>query len=643
MRTIRRLYFYAVALISLEVVIWGLINLLRTMFAGNVLSPGADTLAQALALILVGLPIFGLHWSWAQRAASRDDEEHTAMLRAVFLYGALALTLAPLVQNALALVNRSLVLVAELEVFRAIVGGGQTWKDNLIAIVLNSVAAAYFFNVVRADWLALKDTENFGGVRRLYRYLWVLYSLAMTIFGVQQVLKFMFYIPSTILGAPGRETFINGLALLIIGAPIWAYMWTVCQDALDEEEEQGSILRLGVLYILSLAGVVVVLSSAGFAIDALLLLAFGQSMDLREIFSRLGNPVSIGVPLAGVWAYYGGWLGREINRMTDAPRRAALKRFYFYILSLIGLVATFIGLTLILSFVIETLFSTTALWGNTLRPRLAGAIATLLASLPLWLLTWRPMQAEALSSGDDGDHARRSLVRKSYLYLAIFATVIGGMVSGVMLAYNLLNALLGHNIPTDFTVTVLNLLQVLLLFVAFLVYHFTTLRRDGGQAVNALLARHEKFPVLVFEQEGSGFAESVSAAVQKAVTGIPLAVQPVEQGVPEEASLAQAVVLSSDLALDPPEALRLWLKDYAGQKIIVPVAGQGWVWPGGVQRNGIAQAAQVIRQMAEGQEIRQVTGTSAWQTVAYVLAILFSIQMAFVLLMLVLSSIFSGF
>jgi hypothetical protein len=30
MRTIRRLYFYLVTLISLEVVIWGLVNLLRT-------------------------------------------------------------------------------------------------------------------------------------------------------------------------------------------------------------------------------------------------------------------------------------------------------------------------------------------------------------------------------------------------------------------------------------------------------------------------------------------------------------------------------------------------------------------------------------------------------------------------------------
>ena len=85
MKTVRRLYFYAVALISLEVVLWGLINLLRSIIDQSI-GGGADALAQALALILVGLPIFLFHWLWAQRIAARDEEEKTASLRAIFLY-----------------------------------------------------------------------------------------------------------------------------------------------------------------------------------------------------------------------------------------------------------------------------------------------------------------------------------------------------------------------------------------------------------------------------------------------------------------------------------------------------------------------------------------------------------------------------
>ncbi len=56
MKSIRRLYFYLVAFISIEVVLWGLVSLLRSIVDRSI-SGGVDALAQALALILVGVPI----------------------------------------------------------------------------------------------------------------------------------------------------------------------------------------------------------------------------------------------------------------------------------------------------------------------------------------------------------------------------------------------------------------------------------------------------------------------------------------------------------------------------------------------------------------------------------------------------------
>lgn len=63
MKTVRRLYFYAVALISIEVVLWGLINLLRSI-VDQTIGGQAQSLASALALTLVGVPIFLFHWLW---------------------------------------------------------------------------------------------------------------------------------------------------------------------------------------------------------------------------------------------------------------------------------------------------------------------------------------------------------------------------------------------------------------------------------------------------------------------------------------------------------------------------------------------------------------------------------------------------
>ncbi len=629
MKTIRRLYFYLVSLISLEVVIWGLINLLRTTFSSGLTFPGADTLAQALALIFVGVPIFSAHWIWSQRVSQKDPEELSATLRALFLYATLLMTIIPVVQNLLALINRSLIVGAGIDSYRSFLGGSQTWIDNIIAILLNLLVAFYFFNTLRTNWRSLESPENFTNIRRIFRYIWVLYALFMTVFGVQQVVRFLFYFPNAVLGAQGREMYINGLALILVGTPIWVYTWTLCQNALEESGERGSTLRLAVLYILSLVGVSAVLTTAGIIVNTLLLRLLGSDTPWRELVSQIGGPFSVGFPLAIVWAYYGSWLSREIASYSEVTRRSALMRFYYHILSLIGLVSTFVGLALLLSFIVSLLTSTT-LWGDVLRARLCGSLATLISGLPLWIFAWRPIQSEALLADDLGDHARRSLVRRAYLYLAIFATVIGGMASAIYLVYTVLFGFLDHR-SDSFLTDVFNGIQLLGLFIAFLLYHWNVMRQDGGRAADALASRQANFAVLIFESQDLLFAGPVVNAIRRASASIPVAVQAVEQGIPDGAEAARAVVLPSSLALDPPEALRLWLRDYSGSKIIIPINQTAWYWPGGPLKNGPEVTAQIIRQLAEGQEVRTSSSAPAWQVAAYVCAVFFGLELLFLL------------
>src|SRR5512143_3644849 len=141
MKSIRRLYFYLVAFISIEVIVWGLVGLLRSI-VDNTISGGADALAQALALILVGVPIFLIHWLWAQRAAARAEEEKTASIRAVCLYAILLATFIPVVQNLLSFIDRSLGEVTGLGVARSFSAfRNQTIADKLIAILMNGIVA----------------------------------------------------------------------------------------------------------------------------------------------------------------------------------------------------------------------------------------------------------------------------------------------------------------------------------------------------------------------------------------------------------------------------------------------------------------------------------------------------------------------
>jgi len=633
MRTIRRLYFYAVALISLEVVVWGLIGLLRSIFSSRLVNT-AEVLAQALALVLVGVPIFLFHWLWAQRAARKDEEERTASLRAIFFYAVLLGTLIPVVQNLLAFVNRVTLGISNVPASRALLGGLQTWQDNLIAIFINGVVALYFWNTLRSEWKSLPpEVENFADVRRLYRYLWLLYGLLMVVYGAQQILRYIFYIPvpAYLLGEVGREIFVNGLALLLVGTPLWVYTWRICQDALSVSSPKGapaereSNLRLGVFYLLSLGGVITVLSAGGTLLNVILRWAFGEAMEGYEFIQQIGGPISLGVPLAGVWAYYGGWLSHQIQSDEDVTRRAGKKRLYYYILSALGLGAAFIGVALVFSFVIDLLTSN-AFWGDSLRSRLAAAISTLVVGLPLWLMTWRPMQAEALTQGEMGERARRSTIRRTYLYLALFAGVIGGMASAVALVYQLVNALLSGDPPADFVPSVLNAAQLLALFAVLLVYHLNCMRQDGVQAGQTLEERQRGFPVLLIDPGNEAFVKAVKAAIMKHAPDVPLVVKSVSEGAGMEQ--AKAVILPASLALNPPDGLRKWLLGFSGEKIVVAEPTPGWVLTALTPE----QAARSARQAAEGEEVRLARPSAAWSVVQIIAVVILGVQILFFLL-----------
>ena len=236
---------------------------------------------------------------------------------------------------------------------------------------------------------------------------------------------------------------------------------------------------------------------------------------------------------------------------ADTPRRAGLRRLYSYILSAIGLGATFTGLALLLAFVVDAAIGN-IVWADVLRPRLCAALATLIVGLPLWWLAWQPMQAEALALGDSGDHARRSIIRKVYLYLALFVSVVGGMVTAVGLLNLLLRSLFGSPVE-NLLQQALKDLEYLFLFVGLGIYHGMMLGKDGRLAAEALAEKHAAFPVLVFDPGDGSFGQAMQAAFRRQTPRLPAVIQYASQPVPDNAS-PKAILVPGDLALNPPES-----------------------------------------------------------------------------------------
>jgi hypothetical protein len=662
MQTIRRLYVYLVAFISLEVVLWSVIGLVRYVLGSGGFGQDTNRLSISLALLLVSAPVFGLHWWLAQRSAAGDIQERSDRLRAIFIFGTLLATLIPAVQNALAALSRLFLQAFSVEPFRAMFGGIQTLPDNLVAILINLLAAGYFYWVVRSDGRLLVEADAsqeyasqyadaWLDTRRWYRYIWLLYGLAMVVFGLQQTLLAVL----TIWRAQNTQPWAqlgNGLALLLVGVPLWYFIERLLRRSLADPAEKVSLLRLAILYLLVFIGLVVMLASAGTILYDILRGIFGAFSFGTALLGEIAQPSSLLLPFGLVWIYYGRKLRLAIDVFSELSveaeqtqqRRLGLRRLYYYFASLAGLISTFVGMAAILNFVISLAIDPVFWTTPTLRDSLALGISALVIGLPVWIWAWRPMAEEASRENESGDHARRSVIRRGYLFLVLFVGVLGVMFSSGALLYQLIESFFG-NPSQDLLYNVLQGLALIALFTALLIIHWRVLRKDNRLALRTLSRRYAQFPVLILtpddlqtggEQQPGIFSRSLVDAIQRLTPDLPVAVHSYSLGVPDETlSAAQAVILPAELIAQPSEAYRLWLQAYPGQRLVIPMPARNWIWVG-KSRQGIPalarQTAQLVRQLAEGEPPGGDGETSPWMTVLYFLAALLGLLLLIVLI-----------
>jgi hypothetical protein len=102
----------------------------------------------------------------------------------------------------------------------------------------------------------------------------------------------------------------------------------------------------------------------------------------------------------------------------------------------------------------------------------------------------------------------------------------------------------------------------------------------------------------------------------------------VKDGIPTDTK-ADAVILPGSLAVDTPKNAEAWISSFNGTKLIVTDDATGVHW-----LNDYGQAAESVRALAEGEELRPQSAaktTPAWMYVAYVFAALFALELLFML------------
>ena len=565
MKTIRRIYLYLVSAISIELVLWGSIQLLRSILQPDITGVNTQNLSTGIAQVLVSIPIFLIHWFIIQSDVRKSDEERDSILRPIFLYGISLGTLIPVVQNVLALINRLFLVTSGGSRLTALVGQSQTSIDNGIAILLNLVLAWYFWRILLSEETSSHQHANYVSVLRVYRYIWMLYSLGMTVLGVDQLILFVFTNTNPLAMDP-IASLINPLALLVIGTPIWVFASIRIQQTLGHTSEQNSPWRVGILYGLIFIGSLMTLFAWINILGWAYRMVINPNMQLAGLFQNIRSSIAIIVPSIMVWVYYHRQFEENLDRRQDAFAILSYRRIFHYPLALVGLVCTVSGLIGFLQYLIDMLASPSMFLSGSTDP-LATNGAILSVGAIYWVRFFFAENSISMQSDEHGVEARRSLIRKIYLYGVVFGAIVGVMASAGITLFQVFEGSLNGQLASKLTSIYKGLVQ-LVVFGVILWYHLTNLRRDSQLKASVVAEKQTGYKVMVAEDALSILGKAIQTTFTRQIPLLPIefCTDPTQW---KDQNAYNALVISAQKRMDPKTGWGEATQNFSGKIIIL--------------------------------------------------------------------------
>ena len=466
----RRFYFYSISFIALMMLASGIMitfsTLLDGLFEGEIISRSETTkLATGLALVIVGLPLWGFHWRFVERSASTLPVERHTILRALYLYVTLGVALGFMAFNGVRLIEFAL-RVEEFSGF------------DLAGLVVWGLIWAYHWRVASSS--GPESTLETRGIRRLYLYLASALGIAMLATGAGGFLYLILRegysaVFADVVLEPdptgfGREALRSSLALALIGSVVWRSHWFRFAGT-----DRRSVLRWIYLFVASIGGgAITALVGFGLALYEIVSWILREPEAVARPFDDLPAAVATTVVGAAMWVYF----RRRVDTEAEGDVRVHVRRVNDYVLvgaglAVLGVVAASVFDTSV-RLLTEGLSAT--LQGEVQWQFRVALILTLAAiGLPTWWRHWRRIDAAA---ADDPVDERTSLPRKLYvlgvLCLGLLSLVGGASATIFIFLRDLLAVDLSIGTLRDLT----SALAVVLATAVILPPHWIIYRKD---------------------------------------------------------------------------------------------------------------------------------------------------------------------
>jgi hypothetical protein len=475
MTTIRRLYAYLLAFAGLAMLAVGAANLGQVLIDVLLQAPVAsgagyarDTISLNAAAVLVGLPVWLIHWLWIERSVRRDDAERGSTLRRLYLYVVLAAAMGVVAFSA------HTALTSALDGLQGGSSVGAVLRE-LPFLGIGLVVWLAHWRIAACDRALVGESGGSATLRRWYLYASALLGLLTLLVGASDLLEALWRLATS---STANLVPAEPIATTLVGGAVWLLHWSVLPRRLTVEaqrEDGVSTLRSVYLFLTLSVGVIGTLAGA----SQLLYYAVGRLLGVDrpggvggDLLQAAAGPVSVVIVYGVAWAYQRQAVRRQAVAFEEAPRQAGIRRLYTYTVALIALGVLATGVAGLLWTLGDIVFNAAAAnTGEGWRGNVALFATLAIVGLPVWLLHWRAQPA--------AEDEVRSLARRLYLYVSLIAAMLAVVGSGAAALYRVINLLLGETSSVSLLSDLAHALAVVLVAGSIAIYNLRVLRSDS--------------------------------------------------------------------------------------------------------------------------------------------------------------------
>jgi hypothetical protein len=481
---VRRLFHYGLLFASLMLAATGITGLLFAALESDItIARDAADLAVPLALTIVGVPLFAGLAIWSRRRLETDPQEQSSVAWLLYLTAVLVVSL--------------VVSIIELSLAISWAVGGTAGERpaSAAALVWLAIWAAHWWvglhypprDELRAQRLA-------GSAISLWVGAGFLIGAVGVVIGWVYDEAFRTTIATTI-GDDLRDL----VPSFVVGTVAWWWYWV--RHAV--RDRRTVVWHAYALLVGLLPALMIVLTAAGVSIFAVLEWLFGSPESAAaDHFAVLPASVAMVGVAAAVLAYH-----RSLIRRRHATERSEVDRVYDYLVAAVGLVATGVALTMLVSAAIEAVApAPIAERGSSGVDAFLLAVTLALVGGPLWWYFWSRVQRHAAADAAEANAPTRRL----YLFISFGVGGVAAVISLITALATALGDLLDGEMGSGTLYWVRIPLALVVTVGAVAAYHWTVFREDRERAPEE--ARRRIRSLIVIGGGGAGLGAAIEAA-----------------------------------------------------------------------------------------------------------------------------------